>query len=102
MQCQRRGIVEAAIGVFGEIDDDLGIRRQGTDHLDIEHDLVGAWRRRVVRGWRVAAHVHGSDFGRRFQPASLEVGGEVLGVEIAAQLDDGDPLADASARGEIV
>ena len=113
MHCLRDGVVKMLVAVvIRKIHHDVRRRRDGTDHLDIEHhlDVVAGIPLRVV-GWIVvrnrcdAIDVNGRN-RCSCSPRLLDVGVKVLVqlalIECPTELDDGNGLAGAVTLWKVV
>ena len=94
------GVDETLLGVGREVDADVGVRRNGTDDVDVQRDLavrsVGAAGRRIVG----AVHPDGGDV--RSLDAVFEILIQIGVLVAAAQLDNADGLALAVGAREVV
>ena len=102
-------IQESLRRIGGEVDHDLGLRRNGPGHLDVQRDLaIGVLRVvRVGAGLVLGAIHRDRDDVGSFQAQALEIGIQIRGTEAAAvgggELDDADDLAGSvCVRGKTV
>src|SRR5262249_39567853 len=101
VDCRLDRVEEAGIGVWREVDGDLGAGRDRAGNLDVEHNLavwsVGISRRvvfPVIDGY--------GEHRRLSNLQSREISLQVSGTVSAAKLDDCNALALPGAGGEIV
>ena len=97
------GIVEALVGVGGEINGERRFGRDGTGDFDVQHNL--AIRSTGIPGGFVMAVVDGDgyNFRRGHLQSGFEVAFDVARAESSAQFDDGNALARAIRTcGEVI
>lgn len=95
-------IEETGIGIGREIDRDMGLRRDCTDDLDIEHHLpVGSVR---IAGWMILAVVHRDrgDFWTRADAERREIRVQIRVSLTAAEFDNPDALPRPRSGGEVI
>ena len=95
-------VEKAGIGVGGEIDRDIGLRRHCADHLDVEHDLAVGPVRIAGRVVLAVVHRHGDDFRGGGDAEAREIGVQIGHPLAAAELDDRDALALPGSGREII
>ncbi len=95
-------VEKAGIGVGGEIDRDIGLRRHCADHLDVEHHLAVGPVRIAGRMVLAVVHRHRDDPRGRVDAETREIGAQIGHPLAAAELDDRHALALPGAGRKII